>query len=196
MSSKKLFIVLLGLLITLIAGAGALVYTGNAYLKDKTQTLIKVKTESVILAEQQQSLINAKQELKTYAELESIANTIVPKEKDQAITVRELIRFANETGINIVNISFPSSDLGNAGAIKTAPNTTSTSQLESVVALPGVYSLDINIQTQGDVPYDSLISFLRKLEQNRHTSQVKDLTISSTEDTVTFTLTIRVYIKP
>lgn len=218
MTSKRLFYILCGVLVLLAAGAVAGVVLGDKQLRAKSDRLVALRTESLALQSQQQSLVQAKKDVQKYSELEKIAKSIVPQDKDQARTVREIVKIADSAGIKISNISFPSSTLGQIGAKAPASSSSSssssssaaskstaaptgTTQVKPVEGIAGVYQLEINIQTDSNAPvaYSNLLAFLQKLEQNRRTSQVVSLTVTpSTTDRnkVTFNLVLDVYIKP
>jgi hypothetical protein len=198
-TSKRLFFVLCAVLVLLTAGSIAGMVVGDKKLQQKSDRLVALKTESMALQAQQQSLIQAKKDVQKYSELEKIAKTIVPQDKDQARTVREIVKIADSTRIKISNISFPSSTLGQVGA--KAPTSGGATQVKPVVGISGVYEMEITIQSDTNVPvaYPNLLSFLQKLEQNRRTAHVISLTVNpSTIDRnkVTFGLVLDVYIKP
>lgn len=213
-NAKGLYIVMIGLLIVLFGLIGASVYFGNKLLTNKTSTLIDLKLESKSLDEQQKALIKAKKDLQEYADLEKTAKTVVPQEKDQARTVREIVKIAGDNGITISNISFPSSNLGQpnkkpaTGSTPTTPTKPSTpvttaapTQAKPVEGIPGVFQLDINVQTDPSrlISYTDLLNFLKDLEHNRRTAQVSNISVQpDTKDRtlVTFSLTLAVYIKP
>lgn len=199
MNSKKLYFILLGTVILLIGLSIGGVYVGNNLLKSSSTKLYDLKAESLELAEQQKILVQAKNDIERYAEIETIARTVVPQEKDQARTVREIIAIADRTGVKIANIAFPSSTLGAADKKKKSSNA-NTTQLEAVEGIPGVYEMDINVQTDSAdfVTFSTLLNFLRELEQNRRTSQVSSLTVTPSSDNrnlVTFNIILSVYIK-
>lgn len=217
MTSKRFFFVMLGVIVLLTGlGTAGTVY-GNVFLQRQTQEIISLKVESLALEEQQRSLIQAKKDVEKYAELESISKSIVPQEKDQARTVREIIRLADQSGVKISTITFPASSLGQAPAKPAAPTTpaeggtpapvqpkaatTTTTQVKPVDGIPGVFQMEINVQADSSQPvgYGNLLSFLSRLERNRRTSHVTNLTVTpSTENRnqVTFSLVINIYIKP
>lgn len=214
MNSKRIFYILTGCLVLLAGvGVGGIVM-GNKLLAKSAGKLNELKLETSIIDEQQNSLAQAKRDIEKYAELETIAKTVVPQEKDQARTVREIVRFAQESGVPIANITFPTSDLGAAaakptpstgtdGTTTTTPKTTvpPISQVKPVEGIKGVYQLEVSIQNDKNTPtrYQSLITFLRKLEQNRRTSQVTNVGIQpdpKNRNLITYTMTINVYIKP
>lgn len=218
MSSKRLYFVLLGVVVLLGIGGIASVYFGNDQLKRKSHQLRELKIESGALEEQQKALIQAKKDIDKYSELEKIAKSIVPQEKDQARTVREIVKLGGDHGIRIASITFPASTLGQVGAgakpstapppapgaAAAAPATApalATTQVKAVEGIPGVYQMEVNVQADSSAPvtYQQLLDFLKSLEQSRRTSQVSNLTVTPDQrrrNMVTFSLIINVHIKP
>lgn len=217
MTSKRLYFALSALLALTVVAAAAAVYYGNTLLTARAERLMALKVEGKALDEQQLALLQAQKDIQRYSELETIAKTVVPQEKDQARTVREIIALARASGVGIASFAFPSSTLGErrqqpapppsepqpqppqpvAPAAATQPVLT---QVEPVKGITGLFQMDINVQGSSEpVPYEALLSFLSRLEQNRRTAQVINLSVqpaSATRDKVTFNLTLRVYIKP
>lgn len=211
MTSKRLFFVLCASIFLLAGLSVASVVVGNSFMESKTQGITSLKAESWALEEQQQSLVQAKRDIEQYSELEQIAKSIVPQEKDQARAIREIIKLAEENNIPVANIIFPASNLGqtrsrpNAGTQQPASGsgtaTLPTSQVNPVEGIPGVFQLEINLQsaTQKPVLYENMLAFLDALEQNRRTAHITNLSVTPFPDNrnlVTFSLTINAYIKP
>jgi len=211
MNSKRLYYILLGLIGIIGILVIASVVQSNSALKKKNERLMQLKVQSSTLEQQQIALIQAKKDIEKYTELESIAKSIVPQEKDQARTVREIVQIAQASGVKIGAISFPSSTLGQIAARPStaaptegqpaAPAVPATTQVKAVDGIAGLYQMEVNVQGQaGDrVTYQQFISFLKKLEQSRRTSQVNTLTVTpDTKDrnNVSFSLVINVYLKP
>ena len=206
MNSKRFFFGLIGVILLLgLASIGG-VYFGSSLLSNQTDAITKLRAESLALDEQQKSLIQAKRDVEQYTELEKIVKTIVPQEKNQARTVREIVRFAQESGIKISTITFPASTLGQDSAkskpagdtSKTTPS--STTQVKPVEGISGVQQLELTVQSDTNVPipYSNLLDFLTRLEQNRRTSQVSNINVQPAEadrTKVTFTLIVNVYVK-
>lgn len=211
LSSKYFFFVMVGIVVLLallcVGGLGL----GNSLLTKKTQKLTELKLENRVLDEQKIAVVQAQKDLEKYAELERIAKQVVPQDKDQAKTVREIIKFAEEAGIGITSVSFPSSTLGAApapapkaadGEASTAPKATTPpiTQVKPVDGVPGVYQLEITIQSSPDsVTFPKLLTFLKKLESNRRTSQVNSINITpnaTNRSQLSVTMIINVYIKP
>lgn len=210
-SSKKMFFVMIGVLslmaILLVAG----VILGDLFLQKQAAKLTSLKLDDQVIEAQQTALVQAKKDLQTYSELESIANQVVPQDKDQAKAVREIVSLANQSGISIGSISFPASTLGQAAPKAATPTdgstpapavtTPSVTQVKPVDGIKNLFQLDITIvsDTTKPVTYAKLIDFLSRLEQNRRTSQVSQISIqpdSQNRAGLNFTLTITVYIKP
>lgn len=212
MNNRRMYFVMMGVVALLaILNFGA-IFAANQVLGSKSGKLSELKLESAVLDEQQGSLSRSKKDVETYAELEKIANTVVPKDKDQAAAVREIVRIAGEHGIELASISFPASTLGQTAAPATTTTTeggttapaapkTPVTQVQPVEGITGVYSLQITVQqdTTSPTSYDNFIGFLEDLERNRRTAQVSTVTVQPNpgdRDLLTFNLTLNAYIKP
>ncbi len=218
MNSKRFFFVMSGIVIILSLGLIGSTLLASSVLKNKATHLTDLKLENKVIENQQASIGQAKKDIDRYEELVKIAKSVVPQDKDQAKTVRELIKIASASGVTISSISFPSSNLGtkptapstapttngdNSTPAPAAPAVPPLSQVKPVTGINGVYQLDIAIQTGATsaISYSQLIKFLDRLEQNRRTSQVSDIAIKPLQTTrsgsrLTFNLGITVYIKP
>lgn len=203
MSSKRIFYVLIAVCVLLIAGMLFATYQGAALLQAKGDSLLELKLENEVLADKQLELVQARKDIQTYAELESIAKSIVPQEKDQARTIREIVAIADESGVPLSTIQFPESALGVVQKKSSSKKSvdSSTSQLTAVEGAKGLYAMQITVISNPDEPvkYSQMLDMLRRLEQNRRTAHVTNLSITPSEtdrNAVTFTLTVTVFIKP
>ena len=206
-SKKVFFIMTAGFVLLSLLSVGA-VFFGNQLLTQKNDRLTELKLENRVLEEQKISLIQAKRAVEEYSELEDIAKQIVPQDKDQARTVRELVNIANASGISISSVGFPNSSLGQAATpapsggdapAAAAPSASPPSQVEAVPDIPGVFQMTVSLGTATSVEFSRLIAFLERLESNRRTAQVTELNITPTADNrslLEFALTLNVYIKP
>ena len=197
MNAKRLYYILLG-------GMGACVVIllvgtllANASLQKSAQGLIDAKTQSAVTDQEQSQLVHQRADIAKYKDLADIAKSIVPQDKDQAQTVRELVGIANTYGISLGSITFPTSSLGGKGGEAKAK----LSQLTPVTGIPGVYSLDLTVQsdTTKPVPYSKFLDFLSALEQNRRTALVNGISLQpdlNDASELTFTLNLSEYIKP
>jgi hypothetical protein len=198
MNSKTLFSVLVVVLVLLGGGILAAAYEASNLLEKRSAMLAGLKATDQAETAKKAQLVKNKKDIVTYAELNQIAKTVVPQDKDQAEAVREIVNLAGKSGISkLSSISFPPSTLGGA-KVRTAHGLT---QLTAVKGIPGVYNLQITV-TQADsdpVPYSSFTDFLSRLEQNRRTAQVSSITVQpnpKSPNLVSFTLVVNEFIKP
>jgi hypothetical protein len=199
MNSKRTFYVMCSILLLIIAGLFGATYFANGMLANQGNTLRDQRLQTQTLDAESTALAKAKVDIKKYQDLAVIAANIVPQDKDQAQTVREIVNIAAKQGISIGSITFPTSTLGNTPGTSSA--SASKSQLEAVKGIPGVYYLQVTVQsdTSSSVPYSRFISFLEALEHNRRTALVSAITLTpdaKNSSNVSFTLTLDEYLKP
>lgn len=168
-------------------------------LKKSSDELVAVKLENRVLDEQQSFLVKAKKDIETYKELNGIAQSVVPQDKDQARTVRDITSIASSLGIKLSSVSFPASTLGQSSKISGAK--TAVTQVTPVAGIPKLYEMQITVQqdTGAPISYEKFLDFLSKLEKNRRTAQVTSVTIqptTSNRNNLTFNLVLSTYIKP
>ena len=215
MNSRKVYFIMLAVLVLLIGALIGTVVLGNNYLKKQSDSLLAAKLDQQSLNEQQTALIKAKKDLEKYRELRDIARAIVPQDKDQAKAVREIVRFADETGVSLESITFDDSSLGQKAAAPAPaaggegqaaasepvakPKTPPITQAQPVAGIPGVYSLPIEIVSTKNI--NNFINFLSKLENNRRTAQVEKVSITpgttaSGQEYINFSLTVNIFVQP
>jgi hypothetical protein len=220
MSNKKAYYFIVSIVAVTLILAGTLIYFGLERLSEKSDEIAELKTTSMILEEQQVSLARANQEIKKFEELDAIARAVVPQDKDQARTVREIVKMGNDNKITFSNISFDNSDLGNkvkkapapqpeaneAGEesasseedLPPPPPPVNITQANPVDGMPGVFEMELSITSDINNPvvYSNFINFLEQLEQNRRTARVSSVTITPVEGGLNFSLTLGVFIRP
>lgn len=203
MKAKRVFFAMVGAVILLIALCGAGTYFANRLLKAEGDRVFEHKLEKAVLDKQSAALTQAKKDIAEYEGLEKIAKSIVPQEKDQARTVLEIVKLANESGISISSITFPESLLGEVKkGGKTSGNTDpNTTQLTPVTDIKGLFVMEINVQSDQEKPisYTQLLDYLKKLESNRRTAQVTSISIqpsSTNRNLISFTLVLNSYVRP
>lgn len=220
MTPKRLYFTLMGSILALIIFIGAGTYGINSLLATRSDNLVQKKAKSQALAREQLNLVQAKKEVVRYSDLQKITQSIVPEDKDQAEAVREIVNIAGANGVGLSSITFPASSLGGSsvgsvsGSASSGAGTGTSaasaalnakaarlSQLEAVPNIPGVYVLQLTVQSDANQPvsYASFIGFLRGLEHNRRTAQISSINLQPTSDNpnlLTFTLILNEYIKP
>jgi hypothetical protein len=200
MKAKQLYYILTATFVVLLLSLFGLAYGTNKLLGDQAAKLSTLRADSNVLDNLQTSLTKNKRDIAKYGDLNAIAESIVPQDKDQAEAVREIVSLAEQSGIGkLSSITFPASTLGTlTPGLNTNPNLT---QLTPVPGMPGVYQLQITVSQDqtSRVSYDQFTKFLSKLEQNRRTAQVSSVTVApdaSHPGQVSFTLVINEFIKP
>lgn len=210
MNARKFFYLMIGVVIALVISSIAVLGWANKSLSKRSQQLVSLKLNNRVLDEQQLSLAQAKKDITKYSDLNSIARSVVPQDKDQAEAVREIVKIASDSNVKLSAISFPASTLGQATKAPSSsssdtatPKTTkpSITQVKPVDSIPGVFVMEINIHQDSNTPvsYNSLIDFLNRLEQNRRTAQVISVTVQPNalnRSLLTFSLIVNIYIKP
>lgn len=221
MTSRKIYFLMIGINFILLSGLALSVVYGSVLIKDQAKKLNSVKIQNKVIEQQQTQLTQAKKDIETYTELNDITRAIVPQDKDQAKTVRELTKLAEESGIYLSTISFDTSSLGqatqnqapqannNASSGSTSTTVTpspapapqpSITQVKPVEGIKGVYTLEIDVSSleSEPVPYSNFLTFLEKLESNRRTAHVDKINVKPSDDGkfVSFTLTLDAYVKP
>jgi hypothetical protein len=207
MTPKRFFYLQMAVFVLAIALIIGGTVGGNIVLQEKSRKLSDLKVENGSIELQQKALIQAKKDIERYSSLDTIAKSVVPQDKDQAKTVREIVSLAAANHIPIKSISFETSKLGEAPAKPTtpeggdaAPKTTipSVSQVKAVPGINGVFTLPIQVESAGQVNYTDFLSFLESLEKNRRTAHVGTINLNPTNNgkTLTFNLTLNAYVKP
>lgn len=213
MNSKKLYYILIGVLVLCGVGLVFGAREANSLLETQSQKLVGLKASDQATTDQKSQLTQDKKDIANYSDLNSIAKSVVPQDKDQAEAVREIVNLASASGIpQLSSITFPPSTLGAASPTSTSTSaSTSTTkaaspkgitQVTPVKDIPGVYDLQITVaQASGkdEVSYNSFLTFLKKLEQNRRTAEVSSITVqpdAKNPNQVSFTLVIDEFIKP
>ena len=216
MTPKRFFFIMVILFSLSIIGGGAMLYFANSMLEKRSGSVVDLKLESAEVEAQLTAYQAAKKDVQNYAYLNNIIETALPQDKDQARTVREIFLLAKQSGISIKSVQFPTSTLGavvpvvpSAATTTTTPATAATppavTQAKPVTGLNGVYSIETVVTPFADdktnkVTYAQLITFLQKIESNRRAMQVASIQLNplgqNASDSISFTLTLNIFIKP
>ena len=211
MTAKQTFYLMCAFVILLGAGLVGGAYGTQVLLKKESNKMVGLKTQVDLLTSEQTSLKIAQKQITDDTDLYNISKVIVPQNKDQAQAVRQIVNLANTNNVVLDSINFPASNLGTGviGSNTATPSagTSATtgrpalSQLTAVPKVPGVYSLQLTVNSSPQQPatFDELIGFLSALEQNRQTALVSSIDIqpnSANHRLFSFSLVLNIYIKP
>lgn len=194
MNSKHLYFTLLGIVALLVLGLAGGAYEAAQLLSGQSAQLVANRQQVAVLSQDQKELDKAREDIKQYQELATIAKSVVPQDKDQAQTVNQIVSIANANSVSLSSITFPNSTLGGT-------SNSALSQLLPVKGISGAYNLQLTVtsDTNNTVSYTKFISFLDALEHNRRTAEVSSINIQpDTRDRskLSFTLVLDEYIKP
>jgi hypothetical protein len=215
LNSKNLRWILIGGLGLCLILFIAVVSFGLSALSSESHRMVDLKVKSQTADNQLSNLEQSKKDIEKYSYFKDVARSVIPNDKDQAVAVLEISQMAQASGVVIQSITFPTSSLG---LRTTAPTTsqdatssgsaaTAISQAKPVTGIPGLYSLELTITTpsvNNDLPansqvtYPKMLDFLNRIENNRHTAQITQISIQPSELTqaLSFSLTINIFIKP
>jgi len=180
--------------------------SGLSILKAESKKMVDLKLKNQTADAQLDNLESSKKEISKYSYFKNIAQTVIPNDKDQAEAVLEIFQLANQSGISIQSVTFPSSTLGSRTSATGASASATISQAKPVKEISGLYSVELNIQpeTSGQVAQDKVVTyakmldFLHRIENNRRTAQITQVNIQPNEDNtqINFSLTVNIFIKP
>ncbi len=208
---KQMRLVLLGVVALVVIVFLVVAIRGSSMLADKSQKLVDAKLKDKTTSAQLTSLEQAKKLVQQYSYFNDIAKTVLPTDKDQAQAVLDIFHLASKSGITIASITFPASNLGASGAASaTGSTTTAISQAKPVTGINGLYSLELTITPQSGpsvsnskvVTYTKFLNFLSRLENDRRTAQVSQVTVQPADnatgprDAVNFSLVINIFMRP
>ncbi len=229
LTPKKFNYVLTGLFIAIVAGGIGLTVYASTWLKTRSEDIVTLKLDSLVLEEQRKTAIRASAELDEYSETRESISKIVPKSKDQAKAIAELQRIAQDVGATVGSITFPTSELGAVAPKAATPATTDTpstatpapaaaapatpsvTQAKPVEGLTGILGVEVTVSqidsigaaTGTGMSYPQLIEFLRALEKNRRTMQVKLIQVQPLKGPkdsqitgYSLTLNLNIFVKP
>lgn len=209
MTSKRLFFVLIGLISCTILAIVGMAVLGNIVLKKQSAKLLEAKVEYASLDAQEIAFKQAQKDIVKYSDLNTLTKRIVPQDKDQAKTLREIYKIAESNGVPVKTITFSTSTLGQKAvpAPKTETKsatpqaTTSITQVKPVDGINGVYTMEIILANDADslVSFDNITKFMTGLESNRRTAHISNITLTPDRkkgNKLTYNITLRVYIKP
>lgn len=201
LTSFRVFVLLCGASVLLIVAAVGLTYGASKMLASQGEALTEAKIDDAAARGRQDNLLRAQGNIAEYEELYAIARGVLPQEKDQVRTVREILNLAAENGITLTGITFPASTLGSTQKNNTSTTKVDVTQLTPVKGVSGLYVMPITVAAGGGNPsrYTNVMGFVQALQSNRRTANI--VSISATPDNedrslISFSIIINAYIRP
>lgn len=194
LGARRVYFVLMGFIGLGLIALGISVYFASTILTGKSGDVRAARLENLVLEERQRLLSKANQDIQKYRDLAVVARDIVPQDKDQAQTVREIAKLASRSGVILGGITFPSSNLGDSKA-------PARTQVQPATGIPGVFVLPITVRSDSQISsaFSNFVKFLDGLERNRRTALVTSINLQPDDNNpsnIFFSLTIEEYIKP
>lgn len=186
LDNKAFRSILIILMIFLVLVFIFITFYGLSFLSKKSNNVVQLKARSQIADNQLTDLEHDKKEVEQYSYFKNVAKTVITSDKDQAETVFEINQMAKDSGIILQSVDFPTSALGSSHTSGTGGLT----QAKPVPGIPGLYSLELTItpQTGQGVPadkqvtYSKMLDFFKRIENNRHTAQISQVSIQPAND--------------
>ncbi len=201
MNSKKVFITLIVIIVLLVIATAGVFYGANILLKKSSTKLSQLKIENAVIEQNEKVYQKAKNDLIKYQDLKVAVNEALPKEKDQAKALKELIQIGNTTGVKIEKIEFTDSTLGDKAKTTTSPTAAGTAitQAKPISGISGVQGIEMKITLAGPnsntaINYNSFIEFLDLVSNNRRSMQISNLNIQPNLKKAD--VTINIFVKP
>ena len=208
MNPKQFRLVLMGILAAITLAFIGIWAAGMSAIKSESGKMVDLKVKNQTADAQLANLEASKKEGAKYSYFKSDANSVIPKDKDQAQAALEIYEMANAAGISIQSITFPTSDLGSknvSSATAASSKAALLSQAKPVTGIKDLYSIELTITpaTGAQVPPEKQVTFakftdfLKRIENNRRTAQITQVNIQPIAESnqINFTLIINIFIK-
>jgi hypothetical protein len=213
LDSKNLRLILISGIALAVVTFLAVAFLGLSIISSKSKAMVNLKAQSQTTDVQLSNLEQSKKEIEKYAYFKTVAKTVIPTDKNQAEAVLEIFQIADNSGISIQSITFPASTLGLRTTTPTPQDATNPSSTQSAITqakpvsgIPGLYSLELtitpesgsNVPASRQITYSKMLDFLRRIENNRRTAQITQVDIQPAggSQSLSFTLTVNIFIKP
>ena len=190
MKQRQFFLLLVGVNLILAIGVAGSFWFMQSLAKKKSD---QIATQKAVLESTQDTIVQyqlLENSLKQTAEIESIAQKVLPQEKKQDIILADLDKFIKEEGLEVGKLEFRAKE---ATAKYTGPTLTSPTSVKNVLVTETL--VDVS-KTQ----YDNLLKFLKRIETNQRRSQVSRIDIQPVNENdpkvLKATIVLDIYLKP
>lgn len=202
MNSKRLYFLLITIIVLTVVGTSTLIFYSNKYLSNESVKLNTARSmgqkNTLLDLKYKQISANSKYWQEPSRDLYTTINDMLPTSKGQAEAIGLIQKLAEENskGFKLNSITFPTSELGAAKAAATTTTTTDTStpsptptpaakitQTKVLKDVNGILAIEAKISLKpigtGTIDYQSFLKFLDGLTNNTRLMQVTELSVSS-----------------
>ncbi len=187
---RKAFYVLLGSLGLAVAGGIGVYSLFDGQLASLNQDLSQLLAEQEAAKSQIQKLEATDQQLRELEDVSSLADDVLPTQKEQGNIVAELKSFILDAGLGFDSVTFSGSD-GASGNLN-------ISQTQARPGLVGVRVLPVTAIISAGANYSEVIDLLETIENNQRKMQVTQLALTPEAGGSVFasiTMQIDVYVR-
>lgn len=204
MNAKKAYRIMILLFAAGIVFSVVILRYANSWLTQTSVELSTLRNEVATLDAKRSVLENAQRVLKDNESNIATASRVLPSDKDQARIIKEIYAIAELSNVQLESVGFPASTLGtqttpkptapaastesdSASAQQTTPKEApkTVSQATPLKDIPGVQGIELSLgainsrdlAANSGVRYDEMITFIRLLERNQRTIQLKSIGI-------------------
>lgn len=138
MNAKKLFFGLISFTVILVLATAGVFYFANSFLVKNSSKLNDLKLQNSVIEQNEQIYIKARNDYAKNKDLKAAVEEALPKEKDQARALKELIQIGQNTGVKIEKIEFSDSTLGDKAKTSSTPSLVQPQLLPAAPAGPAI----------------------------------------------------------
>lgn len=197
LTATNLRLMLSASLFLIVAIAATIVYMANTKLQEVATTVSHTVADASASEDNLQTLKLIKQKLEQNQDTISRVNSIVADSQSyqyQNQILFDLKQYASNSGVTITNFDF-----SGGGSEQAAPVPTTAAPTPATSAAPtGVKSTSVSITLANPVDYNSLLRFIKSIEQNLTKMQISKISLSKgagTNEVTTGNFVIEVYIR-
>ena len=202
MNSKKLFYLLVAVLMILPIGIGGLIYYSLGQLDKASNQVIAAKIDTSTAEQSKNAYAKNYRLYESNKVLAEKINNLLPTDKQEVTAIQSLYDNANEFELAVTSLDFPGSDLGQDDKAKKKNKTnidiTQVEPIEDIKELKNVYQIPLEVKVinlrvddKGDplaISTDQLLGFLNKIESNPRNMKVDNISYDRESEEVSLSV--------
>lgn len=185
MKPKQLYFGLLGLLVVLVVAIIAGFIWGQKLLDGQIRTLRKISGDISLETGQIERLQSLQADYQKVVPLAEKVQSVLPSQKEQSEVIAQVSTIVASNGLGLSGLTFDKTE-----GLPTEQSQTQTGKIAGILIMP------VRFQSSGS--YTKLQSLLQSLERQQRYMRVTTLDIKRDADngTLTFNITLEVFLKP
>jgi len=201
LTASRLRAVLIIAIISIVMAMAGGFWFVHKNLQAYATSISKLNADSLSADSNIQTLQNLR---KTLDEKQQAANDARNLIADSSVfpdrAVKDITRIAEESGVKITSIEYSEASAGSGTAAPTTPTTPTTPatpQAAATPAAPGVTKKTITVALDSPLPYNNLLEFIERIENNELKMQIASVSITKEkgDEVSTQPFSIGVYVR-